>query len=87
MAYVAYAICCYKYYILTIYVSFMCLSNTVPCLFSKVFISPLFHMFKDGNEAFPQVSKIIFHMGRDFFVIVTGNESVCFQFPKLLCQA
>ena len=52
----------------------------------KVFIAPLLHMFKDGNKAFPQLSKMVFHMGRHFFVIMAGNESVCFQFPKLLCQ-
>ena len=65
----------------------MRLPDTMSCLIAKIFISPLFHMLKYGNEAFPQVSKVIFHIGRDFFVIMAGNESVCFQFPKLLCQA
>ena len=53
---------------------------------AEVFLSPLFHVFKYGNKAFSQVSEIIFHMGRDFFVIMAGNEAVRFQFPKLLCQ-
>ena len=44
-------------------------------------------MFKDGNETFSQVSKVVFYMGRDFFVIMAGNESVCFQFTELFCQA
>ena len=53
----------------------------------EVFISPLFHMLKNRNKAFAQVRKVIFHMGRNFFVIIAGNKSICFQFPKLLCQA
>ena len=61
--------------------------GTVPCLLAEVFISPLFHVFKDRNKTFSQVSKVIFHTGRHFFIIMAGNEAVRFQFPKLLRQA
>ena len=53
----------------------------------KVFITPLLHMLKDRNEAFAQIRKVIFHMRRDFLIIMAGNKAVGFQFPKLLCQA
>ena len=65
----------------------MCMADVVPYLLIEIFIAPLFHMFKDRDETFSQSGKVILHMGRDFFVIMAGNEPVRFQFPKLLCQA
>ena len=53
----------------------------------KVFFSPLFHMFKDRDETFPQVREVVFYMGRNLLEVMAGDESVRFQFPELLCQA
>ena len=53
---------------------------------AKVCLAPCHHGLQDGDEAYAEFSKRIFHLRRDFLVDFPVEEAIVFQFPELLCE-